>query len=49
MGGVFQLLWGRSGDFQKLGHFLLFDLYGQPWKCHGSCRGVSVSFSLLVY
>ena len=25
MGAVFQLFWGRGGDFQELGHCPLFD------------------------
>jgi len=42
--GVFQLFCRKGWDFQELGQHLLFDLYGQPWNCHGasgyvtSCR-----------
>ena len=41
MGGLFQLFWRRGGDFQELGHRLLFGLLGLPleqswrlWACH---------------
>ena len=43
MGGVFQLFWGRGGNFQKLGHFLTF-LVGLGIVM----APVDVSFSLLV-
>ena len=26
MGGLFQLFWGRGGDFQELGHYSFFGL-----------------------
>ena len=38
-------LWDRGVDFQELGDYPLFDLYGEPWNHLGS---VSVSFSLLM-
>ena len=39
MGGLFQLFWGRGGDFQELGHRPLFGLLWSglswcPWVCH---------------
>ena len=41
MGGVFQLFWGRGGDFQELGHRPLFSLLWSAselswhlWVCH---------------
>ena len=43
MGGVFQLFWGRGGDFQELGHCPLFDLSGWPSTV---LAPVGVSFSL---
>ena len=36
MGGEFQLFCGKGWDFEELGQHLLFDLYGQPWNCHGA-------------
>ena len=37
VGELFQIFWGRGGDFQELGHHPPFDPYGQPWNCHGAC------------
>ena len=37
MGGLFQLFWGRGGDFQKLGHHPLFFIFdGWPQNCCGA-------------
>ena len=45
MGGIFQLFWGRSGDFQELGHHRLFGLL----RCLGTVMALpGVSFSLLI-
>ena len=44
MGGVFQLFWGRGGDFQELGHHFLTFMVGL-----GTVMvPVGVSFSLLM-
>ena len=43
MGGLFQLFWGKGGDFQELGHHLA--LLTVPWNCQGS---LVMSFSLLI-
>ena len=32
MGGLFQLLWERGGDFQELGHHPLFSLSWLAWE-----------------
>ena len=45
VGGVVQLFWGSCGYFQELSYHPLFDIYGWPWKCHGT---VGVSFSLFM-
>ena len=45
MAGLFQLFWGRGGDFQELAttHFLVF------WWCLGTVIApLGVSFSLLI-
>ena len=33
-GGLLQLVWGRGGDFQDLGHHPLLGLLTVPWNCH---------------
>ena len=38
---------GRGGDFQELGYHPLFDLYGQPWNCHGAC-GYVISLAVVL-
>ena len=35
-GGLFQLFWGRGGDFQDLGHRPLLGLLPVLWNCHGT-------------
>ena len=36
VGGSFQLVGGRGGGFQELGHCPLFGLSTVPWNCHGA-------------
>ena len=50
MGGLFQLFWGRGGDFQELGYCPLFDLLWSAselswrlWVCHLTCCWITVS------
>ena len=33
VGGLFQLFWGRGGNFQDLGHCPLLGLLTVPWNC----------------
>ena len=40
MGGLFQLFWGRGGDFQELGHQAIFGLL--------MVLGTVMSFCLLI-
>ena len=36
LGGLFQLFWGRGGDFQVLGHRPLLGVLTVPWNCPGT-------------
>ena len=46
-GKSIQAILGRGRDFQELGHHPLFDLYGQPWNCHGAC-GYVISLAVVL-
>ena len=52
MGGLFQLFWGRGGDFLELGYCPLFDLWWSSlelswnlWVCHLACWCITMSIN----
>ena len=48
MGGLFQLFWGKGGDFQELGHCPLFFFFFFFGQCLGTVMvPLGVSFHLL--